>query len=343
MLSSARNRTLLGIAVVFSFGTLLYGGDAPGKVLRAGMIGLDTPHVLGFTKIFNNPEATGKTAAIRMVAGYPGGSDLEYSKKHVKEFTDELRSMGVRIYDSIPKLVENVDVVLVTSVDGRPHLEQVIPVFKARKPVYIDKPLAGSLSDCIAIAELAKKYEVPWFTASALRFTPGILEFRMESDKAGKVIGCSSWGPCPIEPTHSDLFWYGVHGAEILFTIMGPGCVRVSRVKTDGTELVTGVWSDGRIGTFRGIRDGVEEKYGAMVFGSKAIVQSSDFTGFEPLCEAMAKFFVTGKAPILPEETLEIFAFMEAADESKRRGGASVSVAEVLKSAREEAHGKIDR
>ena len=123
---------------------------------------------------------------------------------------------------------------------------------------------------------------------------------------------------------------------------MGRGCDRVSRVKTDGTELVTGVWSDGRVGTFRGIRN-VREDYGAMVFGSKAIVQSGEFTGFEPLCEAMAKFFVTGKAPVLAEESLEIFAFMEAADESKRRGGVSVSVAEVLHAASEKARAKIER
>jgi hypothetical protein len=38
-----------------------------------------------------------------------------------------------------------------------------------------------------------------------------------------------------------------------------------------------------------------------------------------------------------PKETLDIYAFMEAADESKRRGGAPVSVAEVMEKAVAEA------
>jgi len=38
------------------------------------------------------------------------------------------------------------------------------------------------------------------------------------------------------------------------------------------------------------------------------------------------KFFQTGMAPVPPEETIEIFAFMEAADESKNKGGAQVKI-----------------
>ena len=42
--------------------------------------------------------------------------------------------------------------------------------------------------------------------------------------------------------------------------------------------------------------------------------------GYEPLLVEICKFFRTGKPPVTAEETLEIFAFMEAADESKRQG-----------------------
>lgn len=57
--------------------------------------------------------------------------------------------MGVEIVDTVEELLAKVDVVLLTSGDGRPHLRQVRPVFAAGKPVYIDKPLAGSLSDAV--------------------------------------------------------------------------------------------------------------------------------------------------------------------------------------------------
>src|SRR5207249_7842079 len=101
------------------------GDQAP---LRAGMIGLDTSHVPAFAKIFNNPKATGEVASVRIVAGYPGGTDIPASRDRVKGFTEQLRAMGIEIVDTIPKLLEKVDAVLLESVDGRIHLQEAIPV-----------------------------------------------------------------------------------------------------------------------------------------------------------------------------------------------------------------------
>ena len=57
------------------------------------------------------------------------------------------------------------------------------------------------------------------------------------------------------------------------------------------------------------------------------------FGGYLPLVVEIAKFFKTGKPPVAAEETLEIYTFMEAADESKRQGGKSVKLADVLAAA----------
>ena len=142
--------------------------------------------------------------------------------------------------------------------------------------------------------------------------------------------------PCSLEPHHPDFFWYGIHGVEPLFTIMGPGCVSVTRVHTEGTDMAVGVWNDGRIGTFRGIREG-RRGYGSTVFGTKGIVPGGGFDGYEPLIVEIVKFFKTGKPPVSEAETLEIFAFMEAADESKRQGGCPVTLESVMKKAQQEA------
>ncbi|HVR76619.1 MAG TPA: Gfo/Idh/MocA family oxidoreductase [Planctomycetota bacterium] len=302
------------------------------KPLRAGIVGCDTSHVKAFTEIFNDPRAEGDIALVKVVAAFPGGSDIPASRDRVAGFTRDLREKGVKIVESIPLLLEEVDVVLLESVDGRTHLEQARLILEARKPVFIDKPFAGSLADAIAIADLAAKLGVPCFSSSSLRFSPGILGMRAD-EKVGQVMGCDAWGPCSLEPTHPDLFWYGVHGVEILFTVMGTGCERVTRVQTEGAELVAGVWKDGRIGTFRGIRRGASG-YGATVFGTKGIAPSGGYTGYKPLVEEIARFFRTGKAPVSLEETVEIFAFMEAADESKRQGGAPVALDAVIRKAR---------
>jgi len=298
--------------------------------LRAGIIGCDTSHVPAFTKLFNSRPELG----VRVVAAYPGGSpDLPASRDRVAGYTAQLREeFGVQVVDSIEKLLEKVDVVLLESVDGRPHLEQVRPVLKARKPVFIDKPVAGTLADALQIYDMAREHGVPVFSSSSLRFSPGILGMRDNAD-VGKVLGCDAYGPCALEEHHPDLFWYGIHGVETLFTIMGTGCTSVTRVQTKDTELVVGVWKDGRVGTFRGLRAGRSD-YGATVFGTKAIAQAGKYAGYEPLVVQIAEFFRTGKPPVSAEETIEIFAFMEAADESKRKGGGPVSLESVLAKAR---------
>jgi predicted dehydrogenase len=327
---------LLPFAVVFLFlaASRSAADRESGKPLRAGIIGLDTSHVIAFTQVLNNPKAQGVLADVRIVAAYPGGSpDLPDSRDRVAGFTKDLRDkFGVEIVDSIDELLKKVDVVFLESVDGRPHLVQVKPVLKAGKPVFIDKPVAGSLADAIQIFQLAKEHNVPCFSSSSLRFSPGIAGMR-KSDKVGAVMGCAAYGPCPLEEHHPDLFWYGIHGVEALFTIMGPGCESVSRTQTKDTELVTGVWKDGRVGTFRGIRGGKSD-YGALVFGSKGIAPSGGYGGYEPLVVEVCKFFKSGHPPVSAEETLEIFAFMEAADESKRRGGAPVTLKNVMAKAR---------
>ena len=110
---------------------------------------------------------------------------------------------------------------------------------------------------------------------------------------------------------------------------MGTGCQSVTRVQTPGYELVTGVWNGGRVGTYRGIRQGHAD-YGATVFGTKGVALSGGYGGYEPLVVAIVNFFKTGKPPVTAQETLEIYAFMEAADESKRAGGKLVTLESVM-------------
>jgi predicted dehydrogenase len=305
--------------------------EAP-KPLRAGMIGLDTSHVPAFAKLFNGPKATGELAGIRIVAGYPGGTDFGPSKTRVAKFTEDLRGMGIEIVDSIPKLLEKVDVVFIESVDGRIHLKEAAPVIKAGKPLFIDKPAAGTLADAIAIFDLAARNKVPCFSSSSVRFGAGLQELR-KNPSLGAIAGASTWGPCSYQEGTPDLFFYGIHGVEALYTLMGAGCETVSRVQADDADLVTGVWKNGRVGTYRGLRRNKAE-FGAVAFGAKAIVPMTKGDGYEPLCREIGKFFRSGVAPVPAAETIEVLAFMEAADESKRQGGKPVSLADVMAKAR---------
>ena len=309
------------------------------KPLRAGIIGLDTSHVLAFTQTLNKgpkkPEDADKVAGVKVVAAYPLGSkDIESSTKRVPEYTEKCKALGVEIVDSIEEMLKRVDVVFLESNDGRVHLEQLKPVLAAKKPVFIDKPIAGNLADTIRILDAAKKAGVPLFCSSSLRFGKSTQAVRDGS--VGKVKSAETSSPASLEPTHVDLYWYGVHGCESLFTVMGTGCQSVKRGTTpEGKIMVTGTWQDGRTGIFR-----EDKTYGGKAIGDKGEAPIGSYDGYDVLLFEIIKMFRTGIVPVKPEETLELYAFMEAADESRRRNGAEVTLKEVLDRAQAEVAAK---
>ena len=325
------NRNVLLVALLAVIAIVPFEVRGAGKVFRLGMIGLDTSHVTAFTKLINNSQAE---HGCKVVVGYSGGSsDIPSSANRVEGYTKQLADQyGVEIVDSIEELCRKVDGVLLESVDGRPHLKQARPVIKAGKPLFIDKPMGGNLVDVLEIFRLAKENNVPCWSSSSLRYCPGIVELK-EKNTVGRILGCDVYSPCSLEEHHPDLYWYGVHGVEMLFAIMGPGCESVRRTQTEGYEFVVGLWRGGRIGTYRGLRTG-KSGYGGTIFGDKGMAQIGKYGGYEPLVDEVIKFFKTGKVPVPAKETIEIFAFMSAADVSKARGGAEVSLAELIAKAR---------
>ena len=330
------------LTVLAAFGLsvspLIQAQEHPASPIRVGMIGLDTSHVPGFARLFNSPKAEGDLAGFKIVAGYPGGTDMPASHDRVAKFTEGLRVTGIEIVDSIPKLLAKVDVVLLESVDGRIHLQEASQVIKAGKPMFIDKPLAGSLADAIAIYDLAREHHVPCFSASSIRFGAGIQALKKNA-ALGQIVGAVTWGPCSYQEGTPDMFFYGVHGIEALFTLMGTGCEFVTRTQTADADVLTGVWKGEHVGTYRGLRRHKEE-FGAVAFGTEGIAPAGKGDNYEDLCREIGKFFKTRIPPVSAEETLEIFTFMEAADESKRQGGKPVALQEVLAKARAAAVAK---
>ncbi len=299
--------------------------------LRVGVVGCDTSHATAFTQILNDAAAKNHIPGARVVAAVKASSsDIESSYSRVEGYAKELtEKWGVKFYDNIESMCRDVDAVLIESVDGRPHLAQARPVIAAKKPVFIDKPLAAGLRDAVEIARLAREAGVPVWTGSSYRWYPSMVE--LKATNVGEVRGAISYGPAHLDEHHVDLTWYGIHPTEALYTVIGQGCESVVRVKTKDTDVVAGQWSGGRTGTLIGLRTKALP-YKVTVFGSKGSAEQKAPThdDYAPLVAEIVKFFQTGKAPVPMEETLEMFAFMEAADESAKLGGAPVKLADMF-------------
>ncbi|MBM3739836.1 MAG: oxidoreductase [Acidobacteria bacterium] len=307
------------------FTAAMLAGSMYAADLKLGLIGTDTSHVIAFTKIFNDPSAPGHVPGARVVAAYKGGSpDIESSRSRVDGYAKELaEKWNVEICQDIKSLVGKVDAVLIESVDGRKHLPQFKEVIAAgKKPVFIDKPLAATLEDAREIHRLAKQAGVPWTSASSLRWYEMATTMKHADTKS-----VMTWGPGPEEKTHYlDLSWYAIHPVELMYALMGPGCVEVSRTSAADGDMIVGKWKDGRIGS---VRTGKPySDYGALVFRGKTTMQSNPKMrgGYGTMLAELVKFFRDGTLPVPNEETIEIFAFMDAAQKSKEKGGRPVAL-----------------
>lgn len=308
---------------------------AESDVLRVAIIGTDTSHCVAFTQLINAPDAVGSLAKVQVVAAYPGGSaDIASSRDRVQQFAKQLDEAGVAIVDSAEAAAVGADAILLESVDGRVHLE-LFRRIATGKPVFIDKPAAASVADFLQIIEIAKRTNTPFFSASALRFSPEVL--RVAADKSvGNVLGAATSTPYQTEPHHPDLFWYGIHGVEALAALLGPGCKQVERRDTKMGALLIGRWRDGRQGTVWALSTH-NPVYSFNLYGDRSVTAATGFSGYANLVTEICDFFVTRQPPVSSEATLEILAMMEAADESRRSGGEAVSIAGVIERARKES------
>lgn len=307
---------------------LVGSASAQNDPIKIGMVGLDTSHVTAFTAIFNDAGHPHHVPGAKVVAGFKGGSpDMERSYSRIEQFTRELQEKWkVELVDSIPELCRRVDLVLLTSVDGRVHLEQARPVFAARRPLFVDKPLAASYADAKEIYRLARESRVPVFSASSVRYYADVHDVAAKA-QVGEIRGAAVWTGALVEPGHPDLFFYGIHGVEFLYTILGTGCEEVQHHAGSDQDVTVGRWKGGRLGSLRALKS-YGRGFGGALFGSRGAAAVPDRTGnyypsmYSELLRRIVEFTRTGKSPVPPEETLEIMAFMQAAYESRKSGKA---------------------
>lgn len=333
-------------AILLTLGVCLLGNAA--EPVKVGILGLDNYQAIEYAAFFNNPKAEEDLSGLRVTAVYPVTSpDYPKSAEFTAMWLEQLRNQykddpnvkPVEIVNSLDELLSRCDGVMIWTLDGRKHLEQAAAVIKAGKPFFIGRPVAAEPKDALAIYKLAADANVPFWSCSQHRYSPGFIGMR-DHPEVGKVLGCDVYGGFAVKDVpEADLFARPLHSIETLYTILGPGCEKLSCASTPTAEVVTATWKDGRVATYRGIKEGAV-KYSATVFGDKGVstagiyghgipvkgvVPTDDkYMGYGGLAIQLAKFFKTKMAPVSAAETLEIFAFLQAMEDSRAQNGATV-------------------
>jgi predicted dehydrogenase len=329
----------------------------PARV-RVGILGIDNYQGTEYARFFNNPKAEGELGGLQVTAIYPVTSDgYPESAAQTERWVKQVSVLGspehkglkdyfpVEIVDSMDKLLAKCDAVIMMSLDGREHLKQATAVLKAGKRLVIGRPLATTSADAHAILQLAADLKVPCFSSSQHRFSEGFIGMRNHPE-VGKPMGVDVYGGFDEKAVEADRSTRALHSLETIYTIMGPGVETVTAVSTPITESYTLTYADGRVATYRGIKQGAI-KWSATVFGDKGvstsgiyghgvpvkgIVPTNDkYSGYEGFARAMGPFLRGGESPVPASETIEIYAVLDAAEKSKAAGGAPVKIKDVIR------------
>jgi len=297
-------------------------------MLRLGIVDCDTSHVYQFSRRVNHLaiEPAQWVDGAKVVAAFVGTSRITEPDR-VAEYVSAMCETGVEIVDHPEALLDRVDAVLVESNEGSVHRERATPFIRAGLPVFIDKPLATTTADARALVDLSARHRVPLLSASALRFALDVRAACADTS-LGTLMGVDVHAPARLHEANPGLFHYGIHGVEMLYALLGAGCREVTCAFEEQGEVVTGRWSDGRLGVLRGLREGAIA-YGFTAYGENAIRATTVDTAsiYRDLLSVVIPVLAGEPSPISSDELIEVVAFQEAALASAKAGGRPVKIA----------------
>jgi virulence factor len=291
-------------------------------MIRLGMLDFDTSHVVEFARRLNHRGIAEDqwVDGATIVVACAGQSQI--MPERIPPYRKEIEELGIPLAARPEDMIGQVDGMLIESQQGSVHWERARSFLEAGLPCFIDKPFTCGLADARKLAELAARKNVPIFSASSLRYAPELVDFLSQSGH-GPIQGALAYSPATLNDGNPGLYHYGIHAVEILYTLMGPGCERVSCIQARDADLVSAQWRDGRVAGIRGNR-GPRIDYGCVVFTEQGVYSLPLDTRYiyRELLKRIVEMFKTGKAPLDITVTVEMMAFMEAALKSAKSQGA---------------------
>ncbi|MDD3696035.1 MAG: Gfo/Idh/MocA family oxidoreductase [Lentisphaeria bacterium] len=288
--------------------------------LKVAVIGLDTSHSVELPRLCMAADlpADKKVDGLTITACQRFETPFQ-NKEGLDKRQEQLEAWGIKVTECFDEAIADCDAVMIEINDPALHLPYFEKVAPLGKPIFLDKPLAGSLQEGRKILELAKKYNARVFSCSSLPLTPTIAvaidKLEGEEVKLGQTFGALG-----TAPAGESLIWYGVHSFEMLQRLMGCGAEKVFAVENEVSVTTNVVYPEGRRGLIESIRG--MWRYGGRVQSQKKAeffhVDNSRLYFY--LLSCIRDFFHGGPAPIAMEQTFEGQAMMCAALESLKTG-----------------------
>lgn len=298
------------------------------RMIRLGILGTDSSHLIEFSKRIKALHDAGKTRCLVTEFWSDGRHDMPVADVAKWEVATE--SLGANRASSREEVFDQSDGVLVLAVNGHRHFDLAMPCLERGLATYIDKPLTCDLRQALLLLAAARKSNARCYSASSLRFAGEVVGLPREA--IGDIVAIDATGPGELNTSMEGLYFYGVHTIEMVDALFGrPGVKRVRAVTSDARDLVDLEYADGRSARLRLERRGSYD-FAATIHGTKSLYQFKvNFAGvYDALIARMCQFFEGGPAPAGLREIVENVAVMAAGNRSIRENGAWIDVPAIV-------------
>lgn len=287
-------------------------------MIRIGVVNIDVSHPKAFSEYLKKDNRARYVAVYN--EGFRGNDEVE---AFISKYELEKRC------ESIDELADYVDVGFIQSCNWDNHLKQAMPFIERGKPVFIDKPIVGSLVDCKVVEDLTAKGAVI-LGSSSLRYAEEISSFLSQPEaERGKIV--SIYGSAGL-----DEFNYGIHTVEPIEELAGSEAVSTRFV---GRSQIAGSTCDTYFIQFKnGITAvyntfmGVWQPHELVVITTKSTFNLSINTGkvYGALLDRICDYMESGKNSLAPIGRItEAIKIMLAGRLSREKGGVEVKLADI--------------
>ena len=271
---------------------------------RIGLIGLDSSHAEDFLRHVNVER---RHPDLRITAMQGAAPDRLDALCQI--------STDVVPFQRIDDLIAQVDAVIVGDRDGSLHRAHAFPAITAGLPVFIDKPLATSLADGIAIVAAARSHGTPLLSGSALRWqaeTRRLKALIATLEPPIKLVAHGTWYP---DSPYGGAIFYAIHAIELALELLGAEFADVERASRSPYAVRYRVGSNRVTLDFRPLNAdgstsfGVSVRAGTIAF-EQAITLGDDYMA--PVAACIAQMLCTGRSPMSDDELLAPLRLMDA-------------------------------
>jgi predicted dehydrogenase len=293
-------------------------------MLRIGMIGADSSH----TELYGGLMAAGGPWADRARIVKLWGEDRDQARQKAQQVGIE------QVVDHPADAMTGVDGVMICLRYGDDHPAPARLAIGLGVPTFVDKPFVNDLYAARDVVALAADKGVPLMSCSSLRYAVEMQAAQARLADLGETRLVIATGPAAgnfPNPRASHPFFYGVHAAEMLHTLIGAGAESVTTSRTSGADVAVVGYANGRQGVINLLRKATPV-YQAQVYAEKgaAAVDIQDHESYYHACLGhILTMFETGQVAVPSTWTLEIISVLTALERSATEGGRTIRLSEL--------------